>query len=98
MSHFGGKLSTVLYGSKDCKIMVYLPKSPGLMYKIPALDTVAGVAVLKLEISKINLISLVRAILSLLAKVSILLSSITVFRDSIHIGSISPSKIIHLGP
>lgn len=27
-----------------------------------------------------------------------LLSSITVFRDSIHIGSISPSSTIHLGP
>ena len=26
-----------------------------------------------------------------------LLSSITVFRDSIHIGSISPSRTIHLG-
>lgn len=34
---------------------------------------------------------------SLLAKVRTLLSSMTVFRDSIHMGSISPSRTIHLG-
>lgn len=36
---------------------------------MPARDTVAGVAVRKLDISKINLIEGVRAIRSLLAKV-----------------------------
>lgn len=58
---------------------------------------VAGVAVFRLEISKSNLISLVSAIRSLLANVRTLLSSITVFNDSIHIGSMSPSRTIHLG-
>ena len=65
---------------------------------MPALDTVAGVAVLRFEISKISFISGVTAILSLLARVRILLSSITVLRDSIHMGSMSPSRMIHLGP
>jgi hypothetical protein len=46
------------------------------MYRIPALETVAGVAVRRLEISKMSLISGVRAILSLLASVKILLSSL----------------------
>lgn len=46
------------------------PKSCELIYKIPALETVAGVAVLKLDISNNNLIDEVRAILSLLAKVN----------------------------
>ena len=36
--------------------------------------------------------------LSLLASVRILLSSMTVLSDSIHMGSMSPSKRIHLGP
>lgn len=40
------------------------------MYNIPALETVAGVAVLKLEISNNNLIEGVKAILSLLANVN----------------------------
>ena len=34
---------------------------------------------------------------SLLARVRTLLSSMTVFNDSIHIGSISPSSTIHFG-
>jgi len=42
-----------------------------LRYKIPALETVAGVAVLKFEISKRSLMEGVTAILSLLAKVKI---------------------------
>lgn len=65
---------------------------------MPALDTVAGVAVLKLEISKISFIWGVTAIRSLLARVKILLSSMTVLRDSIHMGSMSPSRTIHFGP
>lgn len=40
------------------------------MYKIPALDTVAGVAVLRLDTSNTSLIVGVNAILSLLANVS----------------------------
>lgn len=90
------------------------------MYNIPARDTVAGVAVRKLDISNNNRIAGVRAIRSLLAKVKTLnktnllnnianycnfteslnitlLSSITVFKDSIHMGSISPSNTIHFG-
>lgn len=39
------------------------------MYKIPARETVAGVAVLRLDTSKSNLIDGVRAIRSLLASV-----------------------------
>lgn len=74
------------------------PRSWGLMNKIPALDTVAGVAVLKWLISNNSLMEGVRGIRSLLASVSTLLSSMTVFRDSIHIGSMSPSRTIHLGP
>jgi hypothetical protein len=38
----------------------------------------------------------VNGIRSLLTRVSTLLSSITVFSDSIHSGSISPSNILHL--
>ena len=58
---------------------------------------VAGVAVFRFEISKRSLISFVKAIRSLLANVKTLLSSITVFSDSIHMGSMSPSRTIHLG-
>lgn len=75
----------------------FQPRSCGLMYNMPARETVAGVAVLKFDISNNNLIAGVKAIRSLLAKVRTLLSSITVLRDSIHIGSISPSKTIHFG-
>lgn len=46
------------------------PKSCGFKYKIPALETVAGVAVLKLDISKRRRMAGVRAILSLLANVN----------------------------
>nr|CAD7257237.1 unnamed protein product [Timema shepardi] len=65
---------------------------------IPARDTVAGVAVRNDAISKMSRIILVRAMRSLLARVRTLLSSITVLRDSIHMGSMSPSRMIHLGP
>lgn len=66
------------------------------MYKTPALETVAGVAYLRFEISKSNLIAGVKGNLSLDTKVRTLLSSITVFKLSIHSGSMSPSKIDHL--
>jgi hypothetical protein len=63
-----------------CKnVNVLDTRSPGLMYRIPALETVAGVAVRRFEISKMSLISGVRAILSLLASVKILLSSLVDF-------------------
>lgn len=52
----------------------------------------------KFEISKRRRMCFVNAILSLLASVRTLLSSITVFKDSIHIGSMSPSNTIHFGP
>ena len=52
----------------------------------------------KLEISKRSLIVGFNGIRSFDAKVKTLLSSITVFKDSIHIGSISPSNKIHFGP
>lgn len=45
------------------------PKSCGFKYRMPARDTVAGVAVRKFDISKISLIDGVRAIRSLLANV-----------------------------
>jgi hypothetical protein len=57
---------------------------------------VAGVAFLRLETSNNNLIDGVNGILSFDTRVSTLLSSITVFRDSIHSGSTSPSRILHL--
>lgn len=72
------------------------PISVSLINNTPALDTVAGVAFFKFEISKISLIYEVRKILSLLTRVNTLLSSMTVFKDSIHSGSISPSKTLHL--
>ena len=65
------------------------------IYKIPALDTVAGDANFKSRISKIYFICGFKGILLLLAKVNNLLSSITLFIDSIQLVSKSPSKIIH---
>lgn len=76
----------------------FQPKSDALMKRMPARDTVAGVAVFRCEISNSRRIVGVSGMRSLLASVSTLLSSITVFSDSIHIGSMSPSKMIHLGP
>lgn len=46
------------------------PKSCGFKYRMPARDTVAGVAVRRLDISKISRIEGVRAMRSLLASVS----------------------------
>lgn len=65
-------------------------------FQIP-LETVAGVAQCKCPTSNISRITVVNAIRSLLASVNTLLSSISVFKLSIHIGSMSPSRIIHLG-
>lgn len=60
-----------LFGTQFCFTNGLQPKSCGLMYRIPALDTVAGVAVRKLEISNKSLIEGVTAIRSLLANVKI---------------------------
>ena len=65
---------------------------------IPARDTEEGVAQRKWEISKMSRICGVRAMRSLLASVRILFSSMSVFNDSIQLGSISPSSTIHFGP
>jgi len=67
------------------------------MYKIPALDTVAGVAYTKSLISNSIFICYFNGILSLLARVKILLSSMTEFILSIQFASKSPSNTIHLG-
>ena len=75
----------------------FQPRSAGLMKRIPARDTVAGVAVLRWEISNRSRMLGVSAIRSLLASVRILLSSMTVLSDSIHMGSMSPSSTIQRG-
>jgi hypothetical protein len=67
------------------------------MKRIPALDTVAGVANLKSLISKSILMCGLRTILSLEASVKILLSSMTEFIDSIQFASKSPSRTNHFG-
>mmetsp|Transcript_13737 Transcript_13737/g.31799 ORF Transcript_13737/g.31799 Transcript_13737/m.31799 type:complete len:248 (+) Transcript_13737:6710-7453(+) len=62
---------------------------------IPARDTVAGEASRKFSISNSRRMGGVSGMRSLDASVSILLSSITVFMDSIHSGSISPSRTMY---
>lgn len=71
------------------------PKSYGYMNTIPHLDTVAGDATSKSSTSNIMFIRLV--IISTLPddKQSFLLSSKTVFIDSIHTASTGPSNNIH---
>mmetsp|Transcript_18178 Transcript_18178/g.40328 ORF Transcript_18178/g.40328 Transcript_18178/m.40328 type:complete len:245 (-) Transcript_18178:372-1106(-) len=64
---------------------------------MPALETVAGVANLRSLISNMRLMCALRGMRSLEARVSILLSSITLFIDSIQLASRSPSRMIHLG-
>uniref|UniRef100_A0A1I8JGD9 CCHC-type domain-containing protein n=1 Tax=Macrostomum lignano TaxID=282301 RepID=A0A1I8JGD9_9PLAT len=76
----------------------FQPRSAGFRYRIPARDTVAGVAVFRWLISNSRRIEGVKGMRSLEASVRILLSSMTVFSDSIHMGSMSPSRTIHLGP
>lgn len=65
--------------------------------RIPALDTVAGVANLRSRISKSILMCGLSTIRSFEARVKILLSSMTEFIDSIQLASRSPSSTIHLG-
>lgn len=66
-------------------IFIYTISNVGIIYNSKYGFTVAGVAVLKLDISKIRRIVGVSAMRSLLANVKILLSSITVFKLSIHL-------------
>ena len=73
----------------------FQPTSESLINRTPPLLTVAGVAFFKWDTSKISLISSVSGILSYETSVKTLLSSMTVFKDSIHSGSTSPSRIIH---
>jgi hypothetical protein len=68
------------------------PISLSLINSTPAQETVAGVAYLRFEFSKNNLIADVSGKKSLETKVRTLLSSMNVLRDSIHSGSMSPSK------
>mmetsp|Transcript_47926 Transcript_47926/g.133626 ORF Transcript_47926/g.133626 Transcript_47926/m.133626 type:complete len:227 (+) Transcript_47926:2881-3561(+) len=72
------------------------PTSASLIKRMPARDTVAGVAFLSEWISKIMRIDGVSGMRSFETRVSTLLSSITVFIDSIHTASISPSRTTHL--
>lgn len=124
-TYFSNSTTRAAFSVTLCLVSIQLetygfqPRSVGFMYKIPARDTVAGVADRKFDISNNNRMEGVRAIRSLLANVSTckmakiksyvknifydislrtLLSSITVFNDSIHMGSISPSITIHLDP
>ena len=69
--------------------------SASLMYRMPARDTVAGVALASELISKIIRIASERGMRSLDTSVSTLLSSMTVFIDSIHTASMSPSSTTH---
>ena len=72
------------------------PTSTSLMKRIPARETVAGVAFLSELISNTILMAGDNGTRSLDTRVSTLLSSITVFIDSIHTASISPSRTTHL--
>mmetsp|Transcript_47925 Transcript_47925/g.133614 ORF Transcript_47925/g.133614 Transcript_47925/m.133614 type:complete len:247 (+) Transcript_47925:2798-3538(+) len=62
---------------------------------MPARETVAGVAYLRSRISKIMRMCALSGMRSFDARVSILLSSITEFIDSIQLASRSPSSTIH---
>ena len=64
---------------------------------MPARDTVAGVAWRRSRISKIICMCGLSGMRSFDASVSIRLSSITEFIDSIQLASRSPSSMIHLG-
>jgi len=72
------------------------PTSVSLMKRMPARDTVAGVAFESELISKTMRIASDSGTRSLETSVSTLLSSITVFIDSIHTASMSPSSTTHL--
>ena len=67
------------------------------MYSMPARDTVAGLAYTRSRISNSMRMWGFSGMRSLDASVSILLSSMTLFMDSIQLASRSPSRIIHLG-
>lgn len=69
-----------------------------LRYIIPILDTVAGEAYKSESVSKMKQVWLEKLIRSPVGSVSKWLSSSTLFKDSIHSGSMSPSKTIQLWP
>jgi len=71
-------------------------RSVGETKIIPHLDTVAGEALLRFSTSNTILVLSDIGILSLLARVRILLSSSTVLRFSIQIASTGPSQTIQL--
>jgi hypothetical protein len=66
------------------------------MKSTPPLVTVARVAFSRFATSKSSLMDGLRGIRAFDTRVSTLLSSITVFSDSIQIVSTIPSRIIHL--
>ena len=70
------------------------PKPWGSMYTIPQRLTVAGLATERSSTSKIMRIGGVSAMISPLTRHSFLLSSSTVFMDSIQSASTGPSKMI----
>mmetsp|Transcript_7066 Transcript_7066/g.9736 ORF Transcript_7066/g.9736 Transcript_7066/m.9736 type:complete len:205 (-) Transcript_7066:3327-3941(-) len=74
----------------------FQPISDSLMYRIPARDTVAGVAFFNELISNTILIASDKGMRSFDTRVRTLLSSMTVFIDSIQTASISPSSTTHL--
>mmetsp|Transcript_4516 Transcript_4516/g.13036 ORF Transcript_4516/g.13036 Transcript_4516/m.13036 type:complete len:263 (-) Transcript_4516:6177-6965(-) len=74
----------------------FQPMSVSLMNRTPPLDTVAGLACFMSWISRIMRIDGEKGMRSLLTNVSTLLSSMTVFMDSIHVASMSPSRMTHL--
>mmetsp|Transcript_18169 Transcript_18169/g.40278 ORF Transcript_18169/g.40278 Transcript_18169/m.40278 type:complete len:210 (-) Transcript_18169:916-1545(-) len=74
----------------------FQPTSDSFMYRMPALLTVAGVAFLREFISKTMRMASDRGMRSLDTRVSTLLSSMTVFMDSIQTASMSPSSTTHL--
>ena len=65
--------------------------SVSLMKRMPARETVAGVAFLREWISKTMRMDSLSGMRSLDTSVSILLSSMTVFIDSIQMASMSPT-------
>ena len=74
----------------------FQPMSVELIKRTPPLVTVARVALSKLETSNRNLIESVTGILAFETRVRTLLSSMTVFSDSIQSVSTFPSSMIHL--
>jgi len=73
------------------------PTSLSFRKRTPARETVAGEALRRWDISNMSRIGADSGMRSFETRVSTLLSSITVFIDSIHSASMSPSSMTHLG-